>query len=189
MNSGTVKLKNANYDIEEAEENRVVLMVRDEKPAFLDGNIKFSLQQDTIQVVKDMNSPMAISAKKGSTLIKAFRERAEIEKQKKLLEVEGTKMGKLIKVPEKPKEEEQNVVVDNDGNIDYKDSHRFASLLKKEQGVSDFSRNKTIKEQREFLPIFEVRDELMKVIEENKVIIIVGETGSGKTTQLTQYLH
>lgn len=48
-------------------------MVRDEKPAFLDGNIKFSLQQETIQVVKDINSPMAISAKKGSHLIKAFR--------------------------------------------------------------------------------------------------------------------
>lgn len=29
----------------------------------------------------------------------------------------------------------------------------------------------------------------MKVIAENKVVIIVGETGSGKTTQLTQYLH
>lgn len=28
----------------------------------------------------------------------------------------------------------------------------------------------------------------MKIIRENKVVIIVGETGSGKTTQLTQYL-
>lgn len=45
-----------------------------------------------------------------------------------------------------------------------------------------------MKEQREFLPVFEVRDELMKVLRENKVVVIVGETGSGKTTQLTQYL-
>ena len=29
----------------------------------------------------------------------------------------------------------------------------------------------------------------MNVIRENQVIIIVGETGSGKTTQMTQYLH
>nr|GFC55095.1 pre-mRNA-splicing factor ATP-dependent RNA helicase DEAH7 [Tanacetum cinerariifolium] len=27
------------------------------------------------------------------------------------------------------------------------------------------------------------------VIRENQVIVVVGETGSGKTTQLTQYLH
>ena len=55
--------------------------------------------------------------------------------------------------------------------------------------VSEFARNKTIKQQREYLPVFEVREELSKVIRENKVLIIVGETGSGKTTQLTQYLR
>ena len=46
-----------------------------------------------------------------------------------------------------------------------------------------------MKQQREFLPIYSVREELLKVVNENRVIIIVGETGSGKTTQLTQYLH
>ena len=48
---------------------------------------------------------------------------------------------------------------------------------------------KSIQEQREYLPIYSVRDELMSVIRENQVTIIVGETGSGKTTQLTQYLY
>ena len=38
------------------------------------------------------------------------------------------------------------------------------------------------------LPVFEVREEIRKIIRENKVVIIVGETGSGKTTQMTQYL-
>ena len=28
-----------------------------------------------------------------------------------------------------------------------------------------------------------------QVIRENQVIVVVGETGSGKTTQMTQYLH
>ena len=57
--------------------------------------------------------------------------------------------------------------------------------MKKNQAVSDFAIKKTIKEQREYLPVFNVRDELMTVIRDNRIIIIVGETGSGKTTQLT----
>ena len=56
-------------------------------------------------------------------------------------------------------------------------------------GSSLFSQTKTIQEQREYLPIFSVREELLSVIRENQVTIIVGETGSGKTTQLTQYLY
>ena len=34
-----------------------------------------------------------------------------------------------------------------------------------------------------------MRDELLGILRENQVVVIVGETGSGKTTQLTQYLH
>ena len=56
-------------------------------------------------------------------------------------------------------------------------------------GSSLFSRTKTIDEQRQYLPIYAVRDDLLDVIRENQVTIIVGETGSGKTTQLTQYLY
>ena len=29
----------------------------------------------------------------------------------------------------------------------------------------------------------------MHVIRENNVVVVVGETGSGKTTQMTQYMH
>ena len=54
---------------------------------------------------------------------------------------------------------------------------------------STFARTKTITEQRQYLPIYASREELSKLIRENSVVIIVGETGSGKTTQLVQYLH
>lgn len=29
----------------------------------------------------------------------------------------------------------------------------------------------------------------VQIIRENQVVVVVGETGSGKTTQMTQYLH
>ena len=46
----------------------------------------------------------------------------------------------------------------------------------------------SMKEQRRSLPIFQLRESLMKAIEDNQILILIGETGSGKTTQLTQYL-
>ncbi len=46
-----------------------------------------------------------------------------------------------------------------------------------------------MQQQRESLPVFPYRDDLLKAIRDHQVIIIVGETGSGKTTQVPQYLH
>ena len=52
-------------------------------------------------------------------------------------------------------------------------------------GIQD---NRSIKEQRESLPIFSLRDALLSAIHDNQVLVVIGETGSGKTTQMTQYL-
>ncbi len=81
--------------------------------------------------------------------------------------------------------------VGEDGeDTSYKSGSQFAEHMKeKSEATSEFARTKTIKEQREYLPIYAVRDQLLNVIRDNNVVVIVGETGSGKTTQLTQYLH
>lgn len=42
---------------------------------------------------------------------------------------------------------------------------------------------------RRRLPIYQCKDELLRYIGENTVSIVMGETGSGKTTQLVQYLY
>ncbi|KAK6588144.1 hypothetical protein RS030_7956, partial [Cryptosporidium xiaoi] len=47
---------------------------------------------------------------------------------------------------------------------------------------------KSISEQRKNLPIFPLRDPLVEAIRKNQIIVVIGETGSGKTTQITQYL-
>ncbi|KAE8124420.1 hypothetical protein FH972_019308 [Carpinus fangiana] len=46
-----------------------------------------------------------------------------------------------------------------------------------------------LQEDRKTLPIYPYREELLKAIDDHQVLVIVGETGSGKTTQIPQYLH
>ena len=50
-------------------------------------------------------------------------------------------------------------------------------------------KHRSIQESRKTLPIYRFREDLMNAIREHQVLIIEGETGSGKTTQLTQYLY
>ncbi|KAF6752395.1 pre-mRNA-splicing factor ATP-dependent RNA helicase PRP43 [Ephemerocybe angulata] len=45
-----------------------------------------------------------------------------------------------------------------------------------------------ILEARKKLPVYNQMDEFMKIFSENQVIVMVGETGSGKTTQIPQFV-
>lgn len=47
----------------------------------------------------------------------------------------------------------------------------------------------TIEETRKSLPVYQFRDDILAAVKEHQVLIVVAETGSGKTTQLPQYLH
>ena len=47
----------------------------------------------------------------------------------------------------------------------------------------------TMAEIKRSLPVFEYRQAFLDAVDAHKVIVLTGETGSGKTTQLPQYLH
>ncbi|KAJ1262717.1 hypothetical protein BS78_09G131500 [Paspalum vaginatum] len=48
---------------------------------------------------------------------------------------------------------------------------------------------KELQDERKTLPVYKFKEELLKAIAEHQIIVVVGETGSGKTTQIPQYLH
>ncbi|CAG9863343.1 unnamed protein product [Phyllotreta striolata] len=64
------------------------------------------------------------------------------------------------------------------------------SSEKKVPEISDVQKKKlTIEETKKSLPIYPFKDDLIAAVKEYQVLIIKGETGSGKTTQIPQYLH
>lgn len=185
LTSGVVMSINVNEDFDEEATERVHLLVHHIVPPFLDGRIVFTKQPEPVIPVKDPTSDMALIARKGSALVRVFREQKERRKaQKKHWELGGTKLGNIMGVEKTRDEEDEKFDADRD-EADYKKGQKFAQHMTgdTEKG-SDFSRKKTILEQRRFLPVFAVRQELLNVIRENSVVIIVGETGSGKTTQV-----
>ncbi|OMJ82483.1 hypothetical protein SteCoe_16833 [Stentor coeruleus] len=188
VSSGTIKVHAKDAYDEQDEEHRVVLMVHNIKPPFLDGSIVFTTQLETVQVVKEPNSDIAMLARKGSAVVRIVRERNERSKMRdKFWDISGTALGSMLGVQKKIEEDFSKY--DDEGNLDYKADSQYAKSMGNFEAVSDFARSKSVKEQREYLPIFSVRESLMNIIRENRIVIIVGETGSGKTTQLTQYLY
>lgn len=53
-------------------------------------------------------------------------------------------------------------------DVDYKKAAGFHRHMKKTEALSNFSKTKTMAEQREFLPIFQVKEDLLRVIRDNQ---------------------
>ena len=66
----------------------------------------------------------------------------------------------------------------------------FLFFQDKSEELSEHDRKKmTIKETQLSLPIWPFKGDLIDAVRNHQVLIIEGETGSGKTTQIPQYLH
>ncbi|XP_070177312.1 pre-mRNA-splicing factor ATP-dependent RNA helicase DHX16-like isoform X2 [Littorina saxatilis] len=77
-----------------------------------------------------------------------------------------------------------------DKDIMDKVSKKFASSRHETEDLSEAEQKRqAIEETQRSLPIFPFKGDLISAIREHQVLIIEGETGSGKTTQIPQYLH
>ncbi|KAI0143627.1 P-loop containing nucleoside triphosphate hydrolase protein [Xylariaceae sp. FL1272] len=189
LTSGVAQRRGLGDDFEDDEEaTRVHLLVHDLKPPFLDGRTVFTKQLEPVPAVLDYQSDMAVFSRKGSRVVKERRQQRERQRQaQQATNMAGTTLGNLMGVKEEDGDSALPIAAEDDQAKP--SENKFSSHMKKSDGASNFSQSKTLKEQREFLPAFAVREELLRVIRDNQVVIVVGETGSGKTTQLTQFLY
>lgn len=161
VTSGVKQQGYVDTDFTDENENRIHLFVHNLRPPFLDGQQVFTRQRDPISAVRDPQSDMAVFAKKGSALVRERRQKRERQKQaREAASMAGTTLGNVLGVKEANEEEEQAEAAES--------SNKFADHLKKQEGSSEFSKSLTVKEQRQFLPAFAVREELLKVIRDNQ---------------------
>ncbi|KAJ9151053.1 Helicase associated domain-containing protein [Coniochaeta hoffmannii] len=170
-------------------EEDVDIEVREEEPPFLAGQTKQSLELSPIRVVKAPDGSLNRAAMAGTNLAKERKEmrQAEADGEKEEAKVDLSKQWQdPMSNPEQRK-----------FASDLRDAHTRARneavpewkkvIQSKDQSFGKRT-DMTIKQQRESLPVFQFRSQLIQAVKENQILIVVGETGSGKTTQLTQYL-
>lgn len=164
-------------------------------------------------VVKDETCDFVKAAKKGSEFLKYFKSENEKSKARdRYWEISNSKLGELLKLYKNKKKNkndntskedydnisynssENNKEDDNGSDVfDYKKDKIYSSLFNIENNNKDKKNTLKDKEEllklKESLPIYKSKHELLDAVYNNNIIIIVGETGSGKTTQIVQYLY
>jgi ATP-dependent RNA helicase DHX8/PRP22 len=170
-------------------EEDVDIEVREEEPPFLAGQTKQSLELSPIRVIKAPDGSLNRAAMAGTNLSKERKEMRQQEADTK----DGESKVDLSSQWQDPMANPEQRKFAND--------IRHAQTAAKSDAVPEWKKaiqpkdqsygkrtSMTIKQQRESLPVFTFKSQLVTAVRENQILIVVGETGSGKTTQLTQFL-
>ena len=171
-------------------EEDVDIELREDEPPFLAGQTKLSLELSPIRVVKAPDGSMNRAAMAGTNLAKDRRELRQQEAQDKAA-AESSKVDLSAQWHDPMADPDEKKFASELRSIKPIQSNEVVPEWKratqKDQSLGRRT-DMTIKEQRESLPVFRFRSELIKAVHANQILIVVGDTGSGKTTQLTQYL-
>jgi ATP-dependent RNA helicase DHX8/PRP22 len=175
------------------EEEDIDIEVRDDEPPFLAGQTKQSLELSPIRVVKAPDGSLNRAAMAGTTLAKERRDLRQQEQAEKSAE-QASKVNLSEQWQDPMIAPEQRKLASELRQTQQQSSRATDAIPEWKRVVQNKDQsfgkrtNMTIKQQRESLPVYKFRKQLLEAVEQNQLLIVVGDTGSGKTTQLTQYL-
>eukprot|EP00916_Digyalum_oweni_P009002 GHVL01015151.1.p1 GENE.GHVL01015151.1~~GHVL01015151.1.p1 ORF type:complete len:817 (-),score=152.08 GHVL01015151.1:1042-3468(-) len=159
----------------------------DHEPDFLQGQTtKGGAQLSPVKIMKNPDGSLGRAAATQTALAKERREAKEAQ-QRSLLDAIPKDINRPWEDPN-PAPGERTIATSlrGIGQSAY-EVPEWKKLLTK-PGVSFGQKSTTpIIEQRQNLPIFRLREQLLAAVKDNQVLVVIGETGSGKTTQMTQY--
>ncbi|KAF5385347.1 hypothetical protein D9615_001205 [Tricholomella constricta] len=170
-------------------EQELDVEVREDEPPFLAGQTKRTLDLSPVKIVKAPDGSLNRAALAGASLAKERRELRQQEANE-----EADSQARDFSQPwldPMSKESDKMFAQDLRGNLKGQKAGEVPKW--KEQSFNKATTfgeitSLSIQEQRKSLPIYKLRDSLLKAIGEHQVLIVVGDTGSGKTTQMVQYL-
>ncbi|KAG7691394.1 hypothetical protein KL933_005300 [Ogataea haglerorum] len=166
---------------QESEEEEVEIEVSKRVPSFLKGkNLRLDVNESDLTGTKNPEGSMTKVAQYGSK----FMSEAKMRKlEQKYEEDRAKRLEEKIRMNGDPLNQMSRSSENEIKDSAYKEWQRQSR--NQSYGIRS---SMTIKEQRESLPVYQKRDALLQLVQQNDFLIVVGETGSGKTTQITQYL-
>ncbi|KAH7886655.1 P-loop containing nucleoside triphosphate hydrolase protein [Phlebopus sp. FC_14] len=170
-------------------EEELDVEIREEEPPFLAGQTKRTLDLSPVKIIKAPDGSLNRAAIGGAALAKERRELRQQEANEQA-DSEARDFSAPWLDP-MAKDSERMFAQDMRGNLR---DQKAGEVPKWRQ--STFNKATTygeittlsIQDQRKSLPIYKLREPLLQAIAEHQVLIVVGDTGSGKTTQMVQYL-
>lgn len=168
-------------------EQEVEIELREDEPRFLKGANRVTLDLSPVRIVKNPEGSLARAAMSGAALA---AERREIRQQQKQQEAatKAAQGGADASAPVLPQDPLKAAVEASNSATIPGDLPEWKRATFGKNPTLGRITTMSIKEQRESLPIFQFREEIISAVENNQVLVVIGETGSGKTTQMTQYL-
>lgn len=173
---------------EEEEDVDIEIEIVDEDCAFLKGYGRSKLSDlSPVKIVKNPDGSLSQAAMMQGALSKERRE-IKVAQQEASSKADADDLDDEKMRPDDP----FAVRTDSNQTANISKTYQLAdwkkSLLTGSKGSYGKKTSLTIVEQRESLPIYKLKEELIRAVYENQILVVIGETGSGKTTQITQYL-
>ncbi|EEF52960.1 ATP-dependent RNA helicase, putative [Ricinus communis] len=168
-------------------EEELEIELNEDEPAFLQGQTRYSVDMSPVKIFKNPEGSLSRAAALQSALIKERREVRE-QQQRTMLDSIPKDLNRPWEDP-MPETGERHLAQELRGvGLSAYDMPEW----KKDafgKALTFGQRSKlSIQEQRQSLPIYKLKKELVQAVHDNQVLVVIGETGSGKTTQVTQYL-
>mmetsp|Transcript_26254 Transcript_26254/g.38918 ORF Transcript_26254/g.38918 Transcript_26254/m.38918 type:complete len:1058 (+) Transcript_26254:41-3214(+) len=138
--------------------------------------------------------------KRDAVLTTRYEEEEELKTEQELWEEEQVKtaMVRFGAKDRKKKADEYDLVFED--QIDFISHEMMKGTRKKsddalhtsapddDEDTTSLTDHEKLIRLRKTLPVYPFREEFLEAVQDNKVLVVVGETGSGKTTQIPQYL-